>query len=73
MSVTVKNAYRFRTLESERGWSSNYDFEYFATKEEAMERHKELQPISGIPAPEWYYIASGPIEQMNEYGEWKVA
>ncbi len=67
--------FRIRMHESERGWGSSTDYQYFDTYADAKKYFDEdlAERKRATTTPEYYYVCDGPIEQFDPISkEWKV-
>jgi hypothetical protein len=63
--------FRLTILESERGWGSKREYEYFETYDDALERKRFINSSNvEKQAPDWYMIAEDIEELKLAVDQW---
>lgn len=64
--------FRLTVLESERGWGSKREYEFFESYQEALDRKTHINSFNTMGhAPDWYMIAED-IEELKVVETWVV-
>ncbi len=64
--------FRLTILESERGWGSKREYEFFESYQEALDRKAHINSFNvEKQAPDWYMIAED-IEELKVVETWVV-